>query len=64
MGLCCEGFADQFLVLLTAIEAGFTQFTKFVTKKQSELKRLTWPLNYEGSSSCERPNGKGLDSSI
>lgn len=31
----------------------------FFKKKKRELKRLTWSINYEGSSSKERLKGKG-----
>lgn len=46
--LSCEGFEDQFIVLLTIIEVSHTQSTKSITKKQRDLKRLVWSLNYEG----------------
>lgn len=56
----CEGFEEQFMDLLTTIEAGHAQFKKSYFKKQRELKRLTWSINYEGSANRERSKGKGL----
>lgn len=60
VGLKCEGYEEQFMALLTAIEAGHQQQKKIGSKKQRELRRLTWSLNSEGSSSRERTKGKGL----
>ncbi|KAF5470834.1 hypothetical protein F2P56_011322 [Juglans regia] len=60
----CMGYEEQFLALLTTIEAGHSQSKKSRSKNQRELKRLTWSMNYEGSSSHERSKGKGLYFSI
>ncbi|KAG6700305.1 hypothetical protein I3842_08G105600 [Carya illinoinensis] len=58
VGLKCVGYEEQFLALLTAIEAGHMIDKKMGSKKQRELKRLNWSLN-EGSSSRDRSKGKG-----
>ncbi|KAG6684306.1 hypothetical protein I3842_12G056500 [Carya illinoinensis] len=60
VGLKCEGYEEQFMALLTAIEVGHQQQRKTGSKKQRELNRLTWSMNSEGSSSRERSKGKGL----
>lgn len=50
VGLNCDGFEEQFLPLLTAIEVAQAQGKKSVSKKQ-ELKRSSWSLNYASSAS-------------
>lgn len=64
IGMECVGYEEQFMALLTAIEVGHTQSKKSGSKKRRELKRLTWSLNYEGSSSRERSKGKGIAYSL
>lgn len=59
-----RGLEIDIMALLTAIETNHAQFKKSDSKKQRELKRLTWSLNYEGSASCERSKGKGLAHSL
>ena len=59
--ITCEGFEDQFIALLTAIEAGHVLGTKSRSKKSRELKRLTWTINHDDkgcSSSRGRTKGK------
>ncbi|KAG6711271.1 hypothetical protein I3842_05G044200 [Carya illinoinensis] len=60
VGLKCEGYEEQFMALLTAIEAGHQQHKKLDSKKQRELKRLTWSMNSESSNSRDRSKGKGV----
>lgn len=58
VGIECEGFEEPFMALLTAIKAGHAQIKKLGSKKQMELKRLTWSINYKGSSSRGKSKGR------
>lgn len=60
VGLKCEGYEEQFMALLTAIEAGHQQKKKAGLKRERELRRLTWSMNSEGSSCRDGSKGKGL----
>lgn len=64
MRIECEGFEEQFLALLTTIEDGYVQQKKSGSKKQRKLMRLTWSLDFEGSLSRERTQGKGVATSL
>lgn len=66
IGITCEGFATEFMVLLTAIEAGIAQSKSklslnLVKKWERELKKLTWTIKDDGgekSSNRERCKGR------
>lgn len=60
VGMECIGYEEQFMALFIAIEADHSQSKKLGSKKQRELKRHTWSMNDEGSSSRARAKGKGL----
>ncbi|KAG7943367.1 hypothetical protein I3843_15G034500 [Carya illinoinensis] len=45
VGLRCEGYEEQFMALLTAIETGHHEHRKIESKKQRELRRLNWSMN-------------------
>ena len=61
VGIECDGYEEQFIALLTAMEAGHRQNKKGESKKSRELKRLMWSMNSEGGSSRNRAKGKGLN---
>ncbi|KAF5480112.1 hypothetical protein F2P56_000881 [Juglans regia] len=46
MGILCVGYEEQFKALIIAIEAGQHGAG---SKRDSELKRLTWSINYDGN---------------
>lgn len=50
VGITCKGFEEKFMALLIAIEAGYVHFNShsslnFGSKRERELKRLTWAMN-------------------
>ncbi|KAF5469324.1 hypothetical protein F2P56_013408 [Juglans regia] len=59
VGISCEGYEEQFIALLTAMEVGNQQKKKGDLKQNRELKRLMWSMNLEGSPSRSRVKGKG-----
>ena len=61
MGIECDGYEEQFIALLTAMEAGHQQKKRGNTKKSRKLKRLMWSMNSEASSSRNKAKGKGLN---
>jgi hypothetical protein len=68
VGLSCEGYEEQFMALLTAIELGhchkdLASSSKFVNKGNKEIKRLACSMNYDskcGSSSHGKGKGRGF----
>ncbi|KAF5466945.1 hypothetical protein F2P56_016823 [Juglans regia] len=57
MGISCKGYEEQFKALIIAIEAG--QHGTGL-KRNRELKRLTWSINYDGKEgSASRTRNKG-----
>lgn len=64
VGVECEGYKEQFMALLAAIDFDHSLVMKSAFEKQRELKRLTWSLNCEGSASRHRSEGKRLAASL
>jgi len=68
LGISCEGYEEQFMAILTAIEAsrsqkGSTSNSKLLDRGTRELKRLACSINYDskgGSSGCGRVKGRGF----
>ncbi|KAG6652954.1 hypothetical protein CIPAW_05G041700 [Carya illinoinensis] len=59
VGISCEGFEEQFRALLIAIEAGQPALAKSAAKKERELKRLEFSINYKSRDGCGwRDKGK------
>jgi hypothetical protein len=58
MGVLCEGFDEQFMAILTIIEAsrlpkGSGSISKLGNKGNRELKRLECSINYASKSECK-----------
>jgi hypothetical protein len=70
VGVSCEGFEEQFMAILTAIEAGRPQkvrgsFSNCGSKGNRELKRLECSINYDSKfENSSRAFGKERGSSF
>ncbi|XP_040996360.1 uncharacterized protein LOC121242550 [Juglans microcarpa x Juglans regia] len=61
VGLSCDDYKDQFMALLVAMEAGRSTVMKSAVRKERELKRLQYYINYdnkEGTSGRDRAKGR------
>ena len=62
LGISCAGYEEQFKALIIAIEAGQNGAG---TKRERELRRLTWSINYDGKEgSASRGRNKGRVGSV
>lgn len=62
MGLSCEGYEDQFMALLVAMEVGRSTAMKSAVRKERELKRLECSINYDNKKgTLGRDRAKGGD---
>lgn len=54
----CDGYEDQFLALLMAIESSHADSKNLLSQKQRELKRSMRFINYDGNTSRDRVKGR------
>lgn len=47
VGISCERYEEQFIALLIAIEASQHSLAKSATRKEKELKKLLYSINYD-----------------
>lgn len=61
VGITCDGFGKQFKALIITIEVGQPSLTKSIARKERELKKLSYSINYNNKSAfC----GKGKNRAV